>query len=259
MLVLRTIGMPSNSSDIQAEATAEAAQLLFNLRGMLQFRNPLAVWRLMANAERRLNGELEAYFRPPVSLEPRRDPGDVGLATPATQVLPEVTFDPLADAAPTRGLPVRDARRGSWRPLRPRPARWPQDREDTPYPTRFRPWRPRAVDSRTVDDAGCESRPALRQRRRNCRLRQSTIHPVSLDYQACEAALELGLIEIERRESREPHRSYRRGALDGRATEARRNRCRRHRQRRPHGRCERFRWSCGRSGLQAPPRRERSA
>jgi len=62
--------MPSNSSDIQAQATAEAAQLLFNLRVRYSSEIPLAVWRLMANAERRLNGELEAYFRPTVSLEP---------------------------------------------------------------------------------------------------------------------------------------------------------------------------------------------
>ena len=45
-------------------AIADAILLLANLRLRYAAEIPLGIWRMMVSAEKRLNTELEAYFRP---------------------------------------------------------------------------------------------------------------------------------------------------------------------------------------------------
>jgi hypothetical protein len=61
--------MLTHGTDAYVLATADAAQLLFSLRLRYSSEIPMAVWKMMAHAEARLNGELERYFRPAVSRE----------------------------------------------------------------------------------------------------------------------------------------------------------------------------------------------
>ena len=57
--------MEIHQTDIHAQATADAAALLFELRVRYSSEIPIAVWKMMAHAEAGLNRELETYFRAP--------------------------------------------------------------------------------------------------------------------------------------------------------------------------------------------------
>jgi hypothetical protein len=72
--------MEPSHHDPDAQSTAAAVTLLFNLRLRYSGEMPLAAWRLLANAETRLNHELDAYLRSQ-SLEQGR-PADCNVDTP---------------------------------------------------------------------------------------------------------------------------------------------------------------------------------
>ena len=56
--------MPESPSTPDVHAVADAILLLSGLRLRYAAEIPAGIWRMMMSAERRLNADLEAYFRP---------------------------------------------------------------------------------------------------------------------------------------------------------------------------------------------------
>lgn len=76
--------MAETSTTPDVHAVADAIQLLAGLRLRYAAEIPVGIWRMMMNAERRLNEDLEAYFRPLEGDAPGRSADQpVGLPTPS--------------------------------------------------------------------------------------------------------------------------------------------------------------------------------
>jgi hypothetical protein len=67
MYLASQVGMDTNTRP-DVFATADAARIINNLRIRHAGELPNVIWRIMVNAEQRLNAELERYFRHDTSL-----------------------------------------------------------------------------------------------------------------------------------------------------------------------------------------------